>query len=187
MKKTRKLIFSIGIIWLYASSVWATSLDELYRDVVRSDNMGYLPLFVKNRKEPDIAVDDALDKVDAETFVLKVNGETKEVKLTNEARKKAALRKAKQIKWEQALKAVAENRVSPLDLEEINQRVKLNDAKAVEVLAWMYTKGVGVKQNLVEAFKLYKKAESLQVSSAAQNASLVFKAMTADEKAKIKD
>ena len=73
------------------------------------------------------------------------------------------------------------------DLEEINQRVKLNDAKAVEVLAWMYTKGVGVKQNLVEAFKLYKKAESLQVSSAAQNASLVFKAMTVDEKAKIKD
>ena len=187
MKNTSKLILCIGIVFFYTCSVWAASLDELYRDIVRSDNMGYLPLFVKNRKEPDIAVDEGLDKVDAENFVLKAKGETKEVKLINEARKKAALRRAKQIKWEQTLKAVAENRVAPLDLEEINQRVKLNDAKAVEVLAWMYTKGVGVKQDLVKAFKLYKKAEGLQVSSAAQNASLVFKAMTADEKAKVKN
>ena len=187
MKNILKLIFSIGIIFIYTSSVWAASLDELYRDIVRSDNMGYLPLFVKNRKEPDVAVDDALDKVDADTFVLKSNGETKEIKLTNEARKKAALRRAKQIKWEQTLKAVAENRVAPLDLEEINQRAKLNDAKAIEVLAWMYTKGVGVKQNLIKAFRLYKKAELLQVSSAAQNANLVFRAMSADERAKVKN
>ena len=38
--------------------VQATSLDDLYRDVIRSNNSGYLPLFVKNRHIPSGMPDD---------------------------------------------------------------------------------------------------------------------------------
>ena len=42
----------------------ATSLDELYRDIVRSDNSGYLPLYVKNRNAPEFLFDDSELKSD---------------------------------------------------------------------------------------------------------------------------
>lgn len=38
----------------------ATSLDELYRDIVRSDNQGYLPMFVKNRSIPDVLIEEEI-------------------------------------------------------------------------------------------------------------------------------
>ena len=41
------------------SSAAAIGLDEIYRDIVRSDNRGYLPLYIKNREAPDFLFDDA--------------------------------------------------------------------------------------------------------------------------------
>ena len=52
-----KLIILTILIGLFANAnASAASLDELYRDIIRSDNRGYLPLFVKNRNVPDVLV-----------------------------------------------------------------------------------------------------------------------------------
>ena len=54
----KKIVFIILCMMLAAPESSANSLDELYRDLIRADNEGYLPLFVKNRKVPDILSDD---------------------------------------------------------------------------------------------------------------------------------
>lgn len=53
MKKIKTLVFTFLLLFFSANLVQAMSLDEIYRDVVRSDNRGYLPMFVKNRTAPD--------------------------------------------------------------------------------------------------------------------------------------
>ena len=107
---------------------------------------------------------------------------TKSINLTNERRKKEEERIAKELQWQETLKAIAENRVTPLDLEEINLRASQKEPKAIEVLAWMYTKGVGVQKDFVAAFRLYRQAETLQVPQAKENAIKVYKAMDSHQR-----
>lgn len=187
MKTTAQIVISLFAALIFSGSAQAASLDDLYRDIIRSDNEGYLPLFVKNRTMPDILGEEEILKNAAQTPAANLkNADQKPLKLTNDAQAKAAARKAKQLKWEQTLQAVEQNRITPLDLDEINYRVSLNDPKAVEVLAWMYTKGVGVSPDLAAAFRLYQLAEKLQVPQAKTNAALVYKAMSPEQRAALK-
>ena len=56
----KKIVFIILSLMFAAPESSANSLDELYRDLIRADNEGYLPLFVKNRQAPDILSDDKI-------------------------------------------------------------------------------------------------------------------------------
>ncbi len=188
MSTTRQIIFSLLTAFIVTGSAQAASLDDLYRDIIRSDNEGYLPLFVKNRAMPDVLVEEEVLKKIADTpDSQNRKPDSKPLNLTNDTQAREAARKAKQLKWEQTLQAVEQNRVTPLDLEEINYRVGLNDPKAVEVLAWMYTRGIGVGADLVAAFRLYKQAEKLQVANAAENAAKIYKAMSPEQRAMLKN
>ena len=150
LKKTRFfIIFSLLFLSLPAH---ATSLDEIYRDLVRSDNSGYLPMFVKNRNAPDFLLDD-----------------------------EAAL-KAARLKWQNTLLAVKNNHVTPVELEEIQKHVNDNEPQAVELFAWMFARGIGVQTDLVRAFHLYRKAAALNVPNANNNAAQVYKAMTREQR-----
>ena len=60
MKKYNRIILSFCIFLLCPGLASATSLDELYRDIVRSDNQGYLPMFVKNRSIPDVLIEEEI-------------------------------------------------------------------------------------------------------------------------------
>lgn len=102
--------------------------------------------------------------------------------ISNDRDAQKAARLAAIQRWENALKAVEENRVTPLELEIINDYAAKNDPKAVEVLAWMNARGIGIKPNLVEAFNLYQKAAALKVPRAAENALLVYKSMNAEQR-----
>ena len=185
MISINKNIFFLLTLCFLCSSAQAASLDTLYRDVIRSDNDGYLPLFVKRRSEPDILSEEKiLQKVQLPQTKQNETQSTP-LNLINDSIQKKALKRARQLKWEQTIKAVQENRVTPVDLEEINYRARLNDAKAVEILAWMYTNGVGVKQDLPKAFLLYRLAEKLHVTNADKNAIIVYKAMPPEQRAKI--
>ena len=104
------------------------------------------------------------------------------VNLTNDRMAREAARKAAVLQWENTLKAVAENRVTPVELEEINYRALQNDPRAVEVLAWMNARGVGVKTDLIQAFHLYQKAAALNVPNAAENAAQVYKVMKPEQR-----
>ena len=48
MNKYLKLIFGSAIMLSVSLPAYAASLDELYREIIRDDNQGYLPIFVKN-------------------------------------------------------------------------------------------------------------------------------------------
>lgn len=185
----RYLVLIIAsLIWtnIISQTAQAASLDDLYRDIIRSDNQGYLPLFVKNRQEPEIHPDTALEKIKQNTTPEKQQS-GKTINLTNDTQQKLAQEKARQEKWERTIKAVQENNVSPIDLEELNVRAGNNDGKATEILAWMYTNGVGVTQDLATAFILYRKAESLNVPQAKENAVKVYKAMSAEQRSKVRN
>lgn len=182
MKSARYLISCLWAVFGISGAAQAASLDDLYRDIIRSDNEGYLPLFVKNRSTPDILNEESYN-ADAKNNLQQTRHP---INLTNNRLQKEAFVRARQLRWNKTLKAVEENRATPLDLSEITYRVSLNDAKAVEVLAWMYTRGVGVRQDLPAAFRLYRQAEKLQVPQAAENAALVYKAMTPEQRALLK-
>lgn len=188
MKKYIFALISHLLILSSGSNVSAASLDDLYRDIIRSDNQGYLPLFVKNRKMPDVLGNDkiASQEIPENTETRQSKEQSSSISLTNPIPQKEAALQAKQLKWEQTLKAVEQNRVTPLELDEIHYRLHQNDPKAVEVLAWMYTKGVGVKIDYVEAYKLYLKAAMLNVPQAQENARLVYQSMNDAQRKKIK-
>ncbi|MBE6458668.1 MAG: SEL1-like repeat protein [Alphaproteobacteria bacterium] len=188
MKKQLIAILYILPLLLWSNLTQASSLDDLYRDIMRSDNQGYLPLFVKNRKTPDI-LGIASSTSEVAPLEIKTASKTNEksVNLVNYFPEKEAAKKAKQLKWEQTLKAIKQNHITPVELDEIHHRLHLNDPKAIEILAWMYTKGVGVQIDYVEAYKLYRKAAMLNVPQAKENALLVYKAMNDRQRKKIKN
>ena len=59
----KKLAFLTLLAFLFVKPAHSTSLDEIYRDLVKSDNEGYLPLYVKNRKIPDVLIEDTVFKI----------------------------------------------------------------------------------------------------------------------------
>ena len=58
MKKVFVILSILCCLSSFAQKSFATSLDELYRDVIRSENSGYLPMFVKNRKVPMVTLEE---------------------------------------------------------------------------------------------------------------------------------
>lgn len=186
LSKTCILAGVFGLFSLQAA--YAASLDELYRDIIRSDNRGYLPLFVKNRHAPvTLADDEDFADYQAVKSSLPEGTGTEVVNLSNNYKNPTALAKARQLQWLKTIAAVKANQVTPLELNDITTRVKENDPKATEILAWMYTNGVGVSTDFIEAFNLYKKAATLNVANAEKNALAVYKSMNEEQRRFIKN
>lgn len=183
MKKYNRIVAYLCFFLTFPSLASASSLDELYRDIVKSDNQGYLPMFVKNRAIPDILVEEELLKKLEKTPPHQLKQPIPDpVYLSDDRQKREDALRAAAIKWNNTILAVQENRVTPYELEEITLRANNNDPKAVEILAWMNARGIGLKPNLIEAFKLYQKAISLQVPQATENALRVYRSMTAEQR-----
>lgn len=177
MSKLNFFIIATVFGVVFAGAAEAASLDELYRDIVRSDNQGYLPMFVKNRHAPELLFDE--DVPPPEKYEEK---DEAPISLVNERKLREEAERAARLKWQQTLKAVEENRVTPLDLEEIMRRAEKNQPDAVEVYAWMNAKGIGLEPNLPKAFQLYLQAAELQVPQAQQNAALVYRSMSKEQR-----
>lgn len=169
------------------SEAKSASLDDLYRDVIRSNNSGYLPLFVKNRQAPSALLDDEQMKNAPLPEDPKLANPNISVNLSADFRENSALVKARYNQWLKTIAAVKSNQVTPLELDDIYTRVQENDPKATEILAWMYTKGVGVATDYVEAFNLYKRAALLNVANAERNALVIYKAMNETQRRLIKN
>ena len=186
MIKNIVVVLVVAVNVLVAVSARASSLDELYRDIIRSDNSGYLPLFVKNRNEQIILLEeDDFNDVEVEEFNdAKI---AKKIKLSKEENQESALLAAKQVQWLKTVAAIKSNQVTAVELHDITTRANENDPKAVEILAWMYTKGVGVSPDFVEAFNLYKKAAELKVTDAEKNAFIVYKSMNEEQRRLVKN
>ena len=175
---------ALGLI--FPSSSHAMSLDEIYRDVIRSNNSGYLPIYVKNRNAPQFLLDEEKLK-DAQEVPPVINEPQKNIIIDFEDYRlqREQEEKAKTQRWLKAIEAVKKNNVTPLDLKEIESKEELDDPTATEILAFMYARGIGVKIDLIKAFKLYRKAERLNIPNAKENAIKVYKVMTPDQRAKL--
>lgn len=184
MKNLKTLIFAILISVSSADMVHATSLDELYRDIVKSDNKGYLPLFVKNRNAPDFLEDEKIEDptVTQAQINAKMENELKVIKLENERKIKEQAILAEKLKWQKTIDAIKAEQITPIELEEVEKRVNKEDLHALEIYAWMNARGVGVKQDLVKAFNLYQQTAHLNAPNAARNAALVYRSMTREQR-----
>ena len=180
MKKAVFIILSLIFLVPQAS---ANSLDELYRDLIKSDNEGYLPQFVKNRKVPDILTDDNISAEEVTPAPAVVTTNPSEISFTDPHKQQEEATKADILAWENTIKAIRENRVTPIELEDITKRVEQNNPRAVEIYAWMTTKGVGVRQDLIKAFRLYQKAAKLGVLNAENNAAQIYRVLSPHERA----
>ena len=187
MKKVFVTLSMLCCLSGFAQNSFATSLDELYRDVIRSDNSGYLPMFVKNRKALLVSLDedDLISVRPKESKVEKYKGEI--LNLTNDVSERVRNAQERQLQWGKTIAAIKSNQVTPIELDDVTARAKEEDPKAVEVLAWMYTNGVGVSKDFVEAFNLYKKAAQLNVNNAEKNAIIVYKSMNEEQRRRIKN
>lgn len=183
----KTVCFFILLSFFVAPNSYATSLDDIYRDIIRSNNSGYLPLFVKNRHLPDVLLSEEELQELPKSSNLKLLSPNAKVKLSSDYNHIDSLAKAKHYQWLKTIAAVKSNQVTPLELNEIYTRVQAQDPKAIEVLAWMYTKGVGVAIDYVEAFNLYKQAATLNVTNAEKNAMVIYQAMTETQRQKIKN
>lgn len=187
MKKFFTTCASLFLVLSFSNECSATTLDELYRDVIRSDNSGYLPLFVKNRNAPVVVLDED-DLVDVKPENKEYQQHKTEVlNLTNDVGERVKAAKDRQLQWIKTIDAIKSNQVTAVELDDITSRVRDGDPKAIEILAWMYTNGVGVSKDFVEAFNLYKKAAQLNVVNAEKNAFIVYKSMNEEQRRRIKN
>ena len=140
---------ALGLI--FPSSSHAMSLDEIYRDVIRSNNSGYLPIYVKNRNAPQFLLDEEKLK-DAQEVPPVINEPQKNMIIDFEDYRlqREQEEKAKTQRWLKAIEAVKKNNVTPLDLKEIESKEELDDPTATEILAFMYARGIGVKMDLIK-------------------------------------
>lgn len=180
MKNLKTWAF-IGFLTVFPfENVQAMSLDEIYRDVVRSDNRGYLPMFVKNREAPDFIVDKEFLKDVPEPKAENnspVNPDLEIVKFENQRKIHEEQVRKKWAAWNKVVQNVKNGKVTASELRELEVKAGENNPQAVEMLAWIYAKGVGVKSDLIKAFRLYMQAENLGVPNAKLNAAKVYKVM----------
>lgn len=187
MKKASFLFLSMMLGCLCSNEACAAGLDEIYRDLVRSDNRGYLPLFVKNREAPKIFDDENILNQMSQPSGLSeqnLNG-LEDVNLDNERQRQSKEREEDELRWKKVLKNVQSGFVSSVEIEELTKRERENNPQAVEVLGWIYAKGIGVEPDLIKAFNYYKKGTALSIPQAKENAIKVYKAMTPAQKSSL--
>ena len=178
MNKLRFILLTLFLL-LTPSLCYANSLDEIYRDLIRSENEGYLPMFVKNRQLPDFLFEEDIPS-HLKNPSKSENNEVLDFSKKRQEREEALALAG--LKWQKVKEAIKSNNVSATDLEEINIKLSKNNIEAIEIYAYMNAKGVGISQNLVKAFQLYQKAIRLNIPDAKKNATLVFKSMSLEQK-----
>ncbi|MFI3241317.1 MAG: SEL1-like repeat protein [Alphaproteobacteria bacterium] len=183
--KIQNLIFILSFFAFLPNICFGetTNLDEIYREIVKADNEDYLPLFVKNREAPNFLKD--IENVENITPEESENNENV-IFFENKIAKRTAQQKAEELKWQAVILAIQQDKVTPFEIEIINNRIKRKDPQATELLAFMNAKGIGVEQDLIESFMLYKKAYNLGVENAKKSAVLVYKSMNNYQKQKLK-
>lgn len=176
-------IFSISATKVQAQSA---SLDEIYRDLVRSDNLGYLPIYIKNRNAPEFIIDEEeIKKNQAGQEIYQIKDQDLIINFEDDRLKQEEEAKAKALIWQQTIEAVKNKTVTPKELNEIKSRVKQNNPEAIEIYAYMNAKGIGVQKDFIKSFNLYRQAEKSGVPQAKENAIKVFKAMSQEQKEKL--
>lgn len=87
--------------------------------------------------------------------------------------------------WNDIVVAVKKGNVSPFDLAEIRRLSEHENAEAIELLAWMYATGTGLRQDLQKSYAYYLQAAHMGVPSAYDNVRAVYQAMSPAQRASL--
>ena len=182
-------IFILVIMFARQVSAFSLSADEMYRDLLNYEDKSP-PDVIVNRTAPDVTPfkdDEKFAPPPAVETKIEEKKETVRNKELEETYQKMVEQKKKEEleKWKKIVRSVQKNQATAFDIAEIKKKANLNDPEAVELLAWMYTTGNGVPQNLINAYDLYLKAYTLGIKDAAKNAELVFKTMPGKERRRL--
>lgn len=181
--KFRLFYLSISVFFVASeASAFGLTADQMYRNLLTNENNGILPSYYsssrRNEDQPRLAFKKA---------------ESKPEKIWQE--KEGSFLDTKGIDdfssfqhnddWNEIVKEVKLGRVTPFCLEAIQRGSDTGNPHAVELLAWMYATGTGLKQDLTKSWTYYLQAAHLGVPSATANARAVYQAMKADERAQL--
>ena len=177
----KKALFLTLLFFSSKAFAFGLTADQMYRNVLTQENEGALPSYytVREQAEKKKIISSLLPENAARTQLLPIN------ESVLSPQESAFSEFDLQREWESVIKAVKENRLTPFDLEIIQKRAQNDDAQAIELLAWMYATGKGLKQDLVKSWLYYTQAAHLGVPSGTKNAQAVYKSMTAVQRSQL--
>lgn len=180
------------LLWAEASYAFGPSLDDLYREMVSDDNAGSLPGFISNREgisfetpaleKEELPGDDGIQ--DDDVFKgARISAGKKKVAPPKKTKKRLQKTTTPERTWKQVILAVQQGAPDAFDLDMIHTRAAKNNLEAIELLAWMYANGVGIKQDLHKAWKMYVDGSRRGLKNASQNANAIYRAMSTQQRA----
>lgn len=155
------------VFFMHCADVGAFGLtaDQMYRNLMRSESDDSLSAALRREKKADEPVMTFKKRAVRTDSVEPQIGEDRSVFKA-------------QYNWNDIVVAVRRGQVSPFDLEEIRRLSEHENAEAIELLAWMYATGTGIRQDLSKSYAYYLHAAHLGVPSASDNVRVVYQAMT---------
>ena len=175
------LVFLIAGFMPCSAHSFGLTADQMYRNLLTTENRGILPSYYARspKREPEThlvfkKVESVPEKIWSEKHGTFPDPKDADIFSTDRGEN-----------WKEVVKSVKSGHTTPFDLETIRRRSEADDAEAVELLAWMYATGKGVRQNLTKSWTYYLQAAHLGVPSAADNARAVYKAMNAAQRAQL--
>ena len=158
--------FFVGCLILCGqANAFGLTADQMYRNLMRSESDDSLSAALKREKKADAPVMTFGKRSPRTDTVEPQIGEDRSVFKA-------------QYNWRDIVVAVRRGQVSPFDLEEIRRLSEHENAEAIELLAWMYATGTGIRQDLPKSYAYYLHAAHLGVPSAYDNVKVVYQAMT---------
>lgn len=169
----------LGIVFASASIsqsfAFGLTVDQMYRNVAGSEHINS----IKGSSSVDAPLL-AFKKVDSKPEAI---WQEKKAYFEKHTQKPAEFET--ESRWSDIVVSVKKGRVSPFDLAEIRRQSERENAEAVELLAWMYATGTGLRQDLQKSYTYYLQAAHMGVPSAYDNVRAVYRAMSPDQRASL--
>lgn len=178
MKKVA-FVFLSFCLFPYCAGAFGLTADQMYRNLLTDENEGVLPAYYTRSAKKQARLDFKRVESVSEKVWTEKHGELPDPIDTN------IFETGDTENWQEIVKAVKNGQTTPFDLETIRRRTQADDAEAVELLAWMYATGKGVRQDLTKSWTYYLQAAHLGVPSATDNARAVYKTMNAAQRASL--
>ena len=170
----RTVVFAMLLTFVSAerANAFGLTVDQMYRNVMDSEREGLVP----SSEKPVLAFKKADSKPEA-------IWREKKAFFEKRSQRKTDFQQAGD--WKEIVSAVKKGNVTPFDLAEIHRLSEHEDAEAIELLAWMYATGTGLKRDLQKSYTYYLQAAHMGVASAYDNVRTVYRAMTPAQRASL--
>lgn len=177
----RKVIFGIFVFLFCASQAFAFGLtaDQMYRNLLKSEDKTNTTGSYQRKEEQEPLL--AFKRVEPKAEAVWQNS-------TSSNKKKIAEEKAmfnSELNWNDLVVSVKKGNISPFELAEIRRLSERENAAAIELLAWMYATGTGLRQDLQKSYTYYLQAAHMGIPSAYDNVRAVYQAMTPAQRSQL--